>query len=83
MKENIPLVAFLPEDIDWGLLSVSSSLDEKTSLRRGVRLERETKKTNSSIMFNELENRSILPNGFLSSLSDACTHSFIQRCLFK
>lgn len=28
----------LPEDIDCGLLSVSSSLEEKTSLRRGVRL---------------------------------------------
>jgi hypothetical protein len=29
---------FLPEDIDCGLLSISSSLEEKTSLRRGVRL---------------------------------------------
>ena len=28
----------LPEDMDCGLLSVSSSLEEKTSLRRGVRL---------------------------------------------
>jgi hypothetical protein len=34
----IYLFFILPEDIDCGLLSVSSSLDEKTSLRRGVRL---------------------------------------------
>ena len=29
---------YVPEDIDCGLLSVSSSLEEKTSFRRGVRL---------------------------------------------
>ncbi len=28
----------VPEDIDCGLSSVSSSLEENTSLRRGVRL---------------------------------------------
>jgi hypothetical protein len=34
----IYLFFILPEDIDFGLLSISSSLEEKTSLRRGVRL---------------------------------------------
>jgi len=43
MRKNHLSFRLLPEDIDCGLLSVSSSLDEKTSLRRGVRLEKRTK----------------------------------------
>jgi hypothetical protein len=33
---------FVPEDVDCGLSSASSSLEENTSLRRGVRLQIKT-----------------------------------------
>lgn len=47
LKNKIPVchsngkIRFVPADIDCGLSSVSSSLEEKTSLRRGVRLKKE------------------------------------------
>ena len=57
MKQLDIVVVVVPEEIDWGLWSASSSLEEKTSFRRGVRLSKEH-------AFHSRRTISHLSNGF-------------------